>query len=229
MSRAAGLAFAANLVTIGYYLGSDGLVNHIGWYFIASSDDSIAQRSRKLRFLLLCDQQPRMALILFVATGFSYEILAGVSPVPAAYLLAIWAICLLWMVNIWLGFLGGSRAWARRLVDIDVAWRGLLGAVFLGCGAWSLVAAPGFAPAWMALKYALLGALILAGVSVRFLIRALTAAWPRFLIEGSTPRFEAIVRNCLVAASCVVYVLWIVFLVMGWLTVKSFLILSFNE
>ena len=229
MTRTAGVAFAANLVTIGYYLGSDGLVNHIGWYFIRSPGDSIAQRGRKLRFLLLCDQQPRMALILFVATGFSYEILAGMSPVPAAYLPVIWSICLLWIASIWLGFLDESRGWARRLVDIDVAWRGLLGAVFLCGGAWSLLAAPAFAPCWMALKYALLGALILAGVSVRFLIHALTAAWPRFLIEGSTPGFEATVRNCLVAASCVVYVLWIMFLVMGWLTVKSFLILSFNK
>jgi hypothetical protein len=213
------IAFAAHLAVIGYYMGSDLVVNQSTWYFINSTADPVAERSRKLHFLLLCDQHPRMGLILFIATGFTVEILAGLSPLPAAALPWIWIVCGVWFANVWISFLNERKPWGKRLVDIDVGWRFLVGGTFLLTGIWSLVGDGPFEPQWMALKYLLLGTLIAGGVSIRYYVRELAAAWPVFLREGSTPAFEAIVRRTLAGASYVNWGLWAIFITMALLTV----------
>jgi hypothetical protein len=213
------LAYAAHLLVIGYYMGSDLVVNQLTWYFINSSADPVAERSRKLHFLLLCDQHPRMGLILFIATGFTWDTLMGLGPVPAPALPIFWAVCALWFANIWLGFLNERKPWGRRLVNIDVAWRFLVGGALLLGGVLSIGGAGPFGAPWLGWKYALLGVLIAGGVSIRFYVRELAAAWPKFLQEGSTPAFEAIVRRTLAGASYVNWGLWAIFITMAVLTI----------
>lgn len=211
--------FALHLVVIGYYMGADFVVDQWTWYLIKSVKDSPEERGRKFKFLMLCDQHPRMGLILFIATGFSVEALAGLSPLTPGDLWWVWLICVVWFVEVWVSFLNEHTPWGKRMVDGDIVWRYLVGGTFLITGLWSLVGAGPFAPNWMALKYTLLGCLIAGGVSIRFFVRDLAKAWPEFQKIGSTPAFEAIVDQTLFLAMKVNWCLWALFITMAALTI----------
>ncbi len=207
--------FALHMVVIGYYLGSDFVVDQWTWYLITSPKDPPEERGRKLKFLLLCDQHPRMGLILFIATGFSVEALSGVSPLAPQDLWWIWLVGAVWLAEIWVGFLNEHTSWGKRIVDADVYWRYGIGGGFFATGLWSLVGDGPFAPQWMALKYMLLGGLIGGGVSIRFLVRDLVKAWPEFQRTGSTPPFEDTVHRTLFRAMKVNWGLWGIFIAMA--------------
>jgi len=213
------IAFALHMIVIGYYMGSDFVVDQWTWYLIKSHKDPAEERVRKLKFLLVCDQHPRMGLILFIATGFSVEALAGLSPFTPDDLPLVWLVCAVWFAEIWVSFLNERKPWGKRLVDLDIAWRYLVGGAFLVTGAWSLLGEGPFAHDWMALKYFLLGCLIAGGVSIRFFVRDLAKALPGFMQTGSTPEFEAVVDQTLFLAMKVNWGLWALFITMAVLTV----------
>jgi hypothetical protein len=211
--------FALHMIVIGYYMGSDFVVDQWTWYLIKSVKDPADERIRKLKFLLLCDQHPRMGLILFIATGFSVEALAGLSPLAVSDLGWLWLICAVWFAEVWISFLNEYKPWGKRLVDADVVWRYIVGGTFFFSGLWSLVGDGPFVPNWMALKYFLLGCLIAGGVSIRFFVRDLAKALPEFRATGSTPAFEAVIDRTLFLAMKVNWSLWALFIAMAILTI----------
>ncbi len=213
------LAFAVHLIVIGYALGSDFVVNQRSFYLLAASDVTPRERTRLLRSILVSDQHPRMGLILVIATGATFESLLGGSPIGADHLRWVWLIAALWLAEIWISFLYEDQPAGHRLVNADVAWRYLLAAVFVVFGLWSVVADGPFTATWMAIKYLLLGLVIGGGVSVRFCVRALKAAWPDYLAAGSTPAFEATLRRSLARAIYITWSIWGAYLVMTLLTV----------
>jgi hypothetical protein len=207
--------FALHMIVIGYYIGADVVVDQWTWFLIKSAKDPVEERTRKLKFLLLCDQHPRMGLILFIATGFSVEALAGLSPLTAGDLPWLWLICAAWFAEVWISFLNEHTPWGKRIVDADIAWRHLVGGGFLVTGLWSLLGDGPYAPNWMALKYLLLGCLIAGGVSIRFFVRDLARAWPEFIKTGSTPAFEDVIHRTLFTAMKVNWCLWAMFIAMA--------------
>jgi hypothetical protein len=210
---------ALHCAVIGYYMGSDLVVNQSTWYFIRSAANPVRERERQLRFLLLCDQHPRMGLVLFIATGYALEAGDGLWPASSPSVPFVLAVCGLWLANIWTSFLLEAQPLGRRLVDIDVAWRLAVALACVTLGVGSLLGYGPMAEPWMAVKYLLLGMLIGGGVSIRFFVRELRTAWPEFIRQGSTPAFEATVHRTLAGASYVNWVLWALFLTMAWLSV----------
>lgn len=213
------LAFALHLIVTGYTLGSDFVVDQRTFYLLGASDVTPAERSRLLRSILFSDQHPRMGLILFIATGVTFEALLGQSPVAVSQLPFIWLIATLWFIEIWVSFLNEDKAWGHHLVNADVAWRYVLATAFLVVGLWSLLADGPFQSTWVATKYVLLALLIGGGVSVRFCVRALKAAWPEYMARGSTPAFEATLNQSLKRAIFTTWSIWGIYLWVAVLTI----------
>ena len=172
-----------------------------------------------LRSILVSDQHPRMGLILFMATGATFESLLGQSPVSVGLLPWVWVIAAVWFAEIWISFLNEDKPWGHRLVNMDVAWRYLLAAVFFVLALWSLVGDGPLIADWVAWKYLLLAALIGGGVSVRFCVRELQRAWPDYLTTGSTPEFEAILNRSLKRAIYITWSIWVIYGVIALLTI----------
>lgn len=208
------LALMTHMMIVGYTLGSDFVVDQRTFFFMSATEVTPQERGRLLRSLLLSDQHPRMGLILFIATGATVEILDGVSPLGTDALPIVWLICGAWFVEIWVSFLNEGKPWGRTLVTIDMTWRYLIGVFFLLSGIWSLMGNGPYVEGWLGLKYTLLGLLIGGGVTVRFAVRDLQAAWPGYMETGSTPEFETILRRCLNRAIYVTWSIWGLYLVM---------------
>ena len=213
------LAFALHLIVLGYALGADFVVDQRTFYLLGAQDVTPAERGRLLRSILLSDQHPRVGLILLIATGATFEILLGQSPLSAAWLPVVWIVAGLWLAEIWISFLNEAKPWGHQLVNVDVAWRYLLAGVFLVAGVWSLLGSGPLAADWMAWKYVLLGLVIGGGVSVRFCVRALKRAWPAYLEQGSTPEFETILHGSLKQAIYITWSIWGMYVLVGVLTV----------
>ena len=213
------LAFAVHLIVLGYTLGSDFVVDQRTFYLLSAQDVAPVERSRMLRSILVSDQHPRMGLILFMATGATFESLLGQSPVSVDLLPWVWVIAAVWLGEIWISFLNEDKPWGHRLVNLDVAWRYMLAAVFLLLALWSLVGGGPLLADWVAWKYLLLAVLIGGGVSVRFCVRDLQRAWPDYLTTGSTPGFEAILDRSLKRAIYITWSIWIIYGVIALLTI----------
>ncbi len=213
---------ALHLAVIGYYLGSDFVVNQMTFYLIDSGHVTPAQRTRMRRFQLLCDQHPRMGLILFITTGLSYETLSGLTTLPVSWLPWLWLIAAAWLVNIWVGFMlagspVGQLPLGQRLVRTDLYWRYLVVIVILVAGIWSLAGDGPFKPGWLALKYVLLGTLMAGGVAMRISSMPLTAAWADYVTNGPSAAFEAIIAKLQRRAIYLNWCLWALFFSMAWL------------
>lgn len=213
------LAFALHLIILGYTLGSDFVVDQRTFSLLGATDATPAERSRLLRSILVSDQHPRMGLILFIATGITFESLLGQSPIAADLLPLIWLVAALWLAEIWISFLNEDKPWGHQLVNADVTWRYLVAGLFLFTGLWSLLGDGPFDVSWIAWKYLLLGLLIGGGVSVRFCVRALKKAWPDYLEGGGTPEFEAILNQSLKRAIYITWSIWVIYGVIALLTV----------
>ncbi len=207
---------ALHLAVMGYYLGSDVVVNQMTFYLIASSKVTPQQRTRMRRFQLLCDQHPRMGLILFIATGLSYDILQGWTMLPVEWLPWIWIIALLWIANIWAGFLMagspiGQTKLGKTLVQLDLYWRYLMVVAIVGVAGWSLFGDGPVRPKWLALKYLLLGTLMAGGAAMRLWARPLTPAWADYVASGPSPEFEALIGRIQRGAIYLNWFLWCLF------------------
>ena len=188
------------MAVIGYYLGSDFVVNQMTFYLIASKDVTPEVRTRMRRFQLLRDQHPRMGLILFIASGLTLETWQGFTTIPASFLPWLWIICALWLANIWAGFLlAGSpvsdNTLGKRLVQIDLYWRYIVVAVMYVIAIQSLMGNGPFVPMWLGVKYVLLATLMAGGVLMRLSSRPLTAAWGDYAADGDKDVFEAVISR----------------------------------
>lgn len=211
---------ALHLAVVGYYLGSDFVVNQMTFYLIDSGHVTPPQRTRMRRFQLLCDQHPRMGLILFIATGLSYETLSGFTTLPVSALPWLWLIALLWLANIWAGFVlagspVGQSTLGKRLVRLDLYWRYLVVLLILGGGLWSLLGEGPFEPGWLGLKYVLLGTLMAGGVAMRISSMPLVPAWADYMARGPSPEFEAIIGRLQRRAIYLNWGLWALFFAMA--------------
>ena len=155
-----------------------------------------------------------MGLILFIATGYTVEILGGWSSFGLDTIPIIWGICAVWFVEIWVSFMNEAKPWGRWLVTADMIWRYVLAAYFLVTGVWSVLGGGTYPSSWMGMKYALLGVLIGGGVTVRFAVRELQTVWPGYMESGSTPEFEAVLQRCLYRAIYVTWPIWGMYIAM---------------
>lgn len=189
-----------HMAVIGYYLGSDFVVNQMTFYLIASRDVTPETRTRMRKFQLLCDQHPRMGLILFVATGLTLETWQGYTNLSPGFLAALWIVSAVWLVNIWAGFiLAGSPVSAntlgKTLVKIDLYWRYVVVVAIYAVAIWSLVGDGPLLPGWLAFKYILAATLMAGGVLMRLSSRPLTAAWGSYAAGGDKDAFEAVIAR----------------------------------
>lgn len=215
------LALALHMLTVGYSFGSDWVVDQLAFFFTRSSEVTPQYRAKIMRQMLIADQHPRMGMILMIGSGFTYEILAGLSPFGTDMLPIVWAITAIWFIEIWVSFLNEGKSWGHTLVNIDVAWRYLLGGAFLVTGVWSLFGGGFYPSGWMSLKYTLFGLCIGGGVSVRFAVRELQAAWPGYMQNGSTPEFEEILNRCMFRAIYVTWSIWVMYAIMAVLLITQ--------
>lgn len=212
-------ASIAFIAVAGYYMGSDLVVNQMTWTFIAAKDVGFAERNRQWRFLLLCDQHPRIGLILFVALSLTIEVGQGLWPFSAAALPSIWLGAAFWYFCIWMWYWAPKSTADRILTTLDLYWRYIFSTATAALALWSLFGDGPMRENWQAVKWLLVAGLVGGGLIIRYRIIDVFKLWPDYERNGSTPAFEAKLGGALAQASYVNWLLWAIFISMTLLTI----------
>lgn len=198
----------AHIAVLGYWLGSEFVINST--YRYVSYGDTIAfdERSRLMEHVMHVDQHVRYALVLQATLGTALSALLGY--IPGGDPLA-WAAGMLGAL--WLAFVEAvhrlrHRPIGRSLATADRVMRyllmGLLIAIAAGLvgGAWDM-------PTWLRWKLALFAGVMLSGVGIRFALIAHFRTWAVMAREGPTEATNAIIRRTYVRATSVLLILWV--------------------
>jgi len=206
----------AHVLVMGYWLGSELVINALTHYVARATSLSGAERMRLWDFLLDVDQHVRNALIMSVPLGFTLAAMLGLVPISGVGLWALWIFSALWFWFMWMVHWRrkdpAGAAWARW----DWRLRYLLIALFAGGGLWSLLTGWPVAAPWLAWKVLLFAGVMSCGIAVRYYIReAYRSAIPAIAADRATPADNEQFRSLMIKGTWALVVLWVLLFTIG--------------
>ena len=206
----------AHVLVMGYWLGSELVINALTHYIARTTSLSGVERMRLWDFLLDVDQHVRNAMIMSVPLGFTLAAMLGLVPIEGASMWALWIGSALWFWFMWLVHWRRKAPEAVTLARWDWRIRYVLLAFFTGTGAWSLVTGWPYPTHWLALKVLLFAGGMVCGIFVRYYIReAYRSALPAIAADRATAADNAEFRSLMVKATWALVVLWVLLFTIG--------------
>jgi hypothetical protein len=197
----------AHIAVLGYWLGSELVINSTYRYVSRSAGMPFAERDRLMDHVMDVDQHVRYALVL--QAGLGTILGAQYGYLPGGDALA-WSAAVLMIA--WLGLVEvthrrrGTMA-GRKLAAFDrgIRWLGIALLVALALAA--LAGRASLAP-WLAWKLLAFAGVIACGLGIRFALMRFYRTWQVIGREGSSEAREAEIRAVYVQATSVLGLLW---------------------
>lgn len=199
---------AAHIAVLGYWLGSEFVINSTYRYVSYSDKMPFAERSRLMDHVMHVDQHVRYALVLQASLGPAIAALYGYIPGGEATAIGFGVFGALWFAFVELVHRQRHGALGKTLGAIDRGSRYLLMAVLVATaigligGAWPM-------PLWLRWKLALFAGVMMCGVGIRFALIAHFRTWAIMAREGPTDATNAIIKRTYVRATAVLLLLWV--------------------
>jgi hypothetical protein len=204
-----------HVLVMGYWIGSDLVINQLAHYTARSAGMSGPDRGRLWHFLMDVDQHPRNALILSLPLGLTLAAWIGLSPITGGWLVLAWVLSGLWFWQMWATHLQGASALGATLRRLDWWIRYVvIAACVLAGGATLLVGEP-FGARWLGAKVLLFGGVIACGLGIRHYIRKYLEIWPRAVDGSASPADEAALRRNMREATWVLVLLHVLVVAIG--------------
>lgn len=196
------IILAVHTVVLGYWLGSDLVINSEYRFIVHRNDLPVPARDAMMDHLMVVDQHVRYALVLQATLGSM--LLAGLGLFPA---IVAWIAPLAGLA--WLGLVEMAHRLRKSTTGVQLALIDRVVRYAVGAGLIALAFAATDWPLWLRIKLALFAGVIGCGVIIRFrLIRHFTT-WAAIVSEGSTPEREAVLRRTYWRATSVLALLWL--------------------
>lgn len=199
---------AAHIAVLGYWLGSELVINSTYRFFCRATDMPFAQRDRLMDHIMHVDQHVRYALVFQMALGVMLA--AGFGYIPGGNtVMAVAALA----GGGWLTFVEAvhrlrKQPIGRTLAAIDRGSRYVLMAVLIAV-AFSLIGADWALPLWLRWKLAAFAAVMACGVGIRLALVGHFRIWGLMAQDGPTPEREAIIQRTYVRATTILVLLWL--------------------
>ncbi|MDE2618678.1 MAG: hypothetical protein KGL54_00820 [Sphingomonadales bacterium] len=197
-----------HIAVLGYWLGSELVINSTYRYVSYSGDMPFGERQRLMDHVMVVDQHVRYALVL--QAMFGTMLAASYGLVPGGESLVTTAA----VIGVaWLGFVEAvhrlhKTPLGKALAAIDRGSRyglivGLLALAFgLVGGDWAM-------PLWLRLKLGLFAGVMSCGVGIRFALIAHFRTWAVMARDGVTAERNAVIERTYVRATAVLVLLWV--------------------
>lgn len=199
---------AVHIAGLGYWLGSELVINSTYRYVCYRDDMPFAARSRLMDHVMHVDQHVRYALVLQASVGTALAAYLGHIPGGSSLVVAACIVGVAWLVFVELVHRLRHRPIGRQLAAIDRGSRYLLMAVLvlvaigLIGGAWNT-------PGWLRWKLACFAGVIACGVGIRLALIGHFKTWAVMEREGPTDETNAIIRRTYVRATSILILLWV--------------------
>lgn len=209
----------AHIAVLGYWLGSEFVINHTFRYVSWSAGMPFEERDRLMSHVMNVDQHVRYALILQLGLGFSLAALYGFIPGRET---TAWVFLTLMLA--WLGFVEvvhrcRSGGIGDKLALIDRFSRYVLLVALASMGIYGLLSSSSTLPGWLAWKLICFAGVVSSGVGIRISLINYYKVWKKIELEGSTESNERAIRQSYVKATSVLLVLWVFISVIVYLSV----------
>jgi hypothetical protein len=209
-----------HIIVLGYWLGSELVINSTFRYVTRARDLVFAERRRLLDHVMIVDQHVRYALALQFGLGLFLADQMGYLPVApgSTALIVVLAIALLALVEV----THRLRAYpvGATFARIDRYTRVVLTLAFVAaglCGLSGVIPMPG----WFATKIFLFGMAIACGLAIRYSLIAYFDAFARLADNAGDEALEARLWSGYVRSTAILVLLWLVILAITILSVAK--------
>lgn len=198
----------AHIAVLGYWLGSELVINSTYRYVSYADDMPFAARDRLMDHVMVVDQHVRYALVLQAGLGFTIAALYGYVPggERTAWCAAIVAI--FWLAFVEAVHRSRGRSLGKRLAAVDRGMRYVLMAALVAIAV-SVIGSQWPMPGWLRLKLGLFAGVMACGVGIRFALIAHFRTWAIMARDGPTETTNAIIRRTYRRATAVLLLLWV--------------------
>ena len=223
---------AAHVVILGYWLGSELVINSTYRYVCYNERMPFEERSHLMDHVMDVDQHVRYALVLQASLGTTLAALYGY--IPGGDVLATSAAIFgaVWLIFVEIAHRLRKAPNGKTLGSIDIASRYLLIAVFLSVAA-GLIGDNWNMPGWLRVKLALFAGVIACGVGIRFALIAHFKTWAIMARDGQSSETNAIIKKTYVTATSILVLLWIFILAIAvlslWKPSESLAIIVYSK
>ena len=197
-----------HIVVLGYWLGSELVINSTYRYFSWSAALPFPERNRLLDHVMDVDQHVRYAMVLQAGLGTALGAYLGYFPGGETLAICAGIFAALWLVLVETTHRLRKLPRGRKWILLDMTVRYTLILILI---AYALTAAVGetHVPSWLAWELALFAGAIASGLGIRIWLIRLYRSWPRLKAEGSTRELEHEVKYVYVMATATLGMLWI--------------------
>lgn len=199
---------AFHIAVLGYWLGSEFVINSTYRYVSYGDQMPFAERSRLMEHVMHVDQHVRYALVLQATLGTMLAALYGYIPGGDTLAIAAGVVGVAWLAFVELVHRARHGAFGKTLGAFDRRSRyfvmALLVAIALGLigGDWQM-------PLWLRWKLALFACVMMSGVGIRWALLAHFRTWAIMTRDGPTEETNAIIKRTYVRATAVLVLLWV--------------------
>lgn len=200
-----------HIAVLGYWLGSELVINSTYRYVSWSDSMSFAERSRLMNQVMHADQHVRYALLLQAGVGMALAADVGYFPGGETLAWIALAAMVAWLSLVEVTHRRRNTLVGEQLAAVDRALRyiGMLALVVAALGAWKHWPMFQSVPTWLAWKLLCFAFVMSCGIGIRFALMGFFRVWSEIAITGSTPAREKEIRAIYVRASGVLVLLWI--------------------
>ena len=195
-----------HLVGFAYWLGCDLGVFYTS-YVVTDERQPDAVRLVSAKILLALDLVPRMSMTIMPALGTHLAWKMGVLPLDAATVAAVWVVCVAWLGWVIALHRAADGTGKSRLAAFDFAFRVAVAAGLVAAGTAAWLGA-GRIPDWLALKYAIFGAMVAMGLLIRIRLRPFGPAFAALAAGKVTDADNRVIRASLAGTRPYVLAIW---------------------
>lgn len=202
------LVLVAHIAVLGYWLGSELVINSTYRYVSWGAGMPFAERNRLMDHVMDVDQHVRYALLLQATLGTILLALYGYVPggTTLAWIAAGTGVAWLALVEATHRLRGSDLG--RQLAAIDRGIRYLAVAALVAVALFAQQWFPAL-PRWLAWKLVAFAGVIACGLGIRFALMDFYRTWVEIARDGSSDAREARIRRIYVQATSVLGLLWV--------------------
>jgi len=199
----------AHVVVLGYWLGSELVINSTFRYVSWSSGMTFADRDRLMDHVMDADQHVRYALVLQAGIGTALAALYGLFPGGAPLAIGAAVATVSWLALVEATHRLRRTDAGRRLAALDRMIRYALAAAWVALGMAAAGGAIPAMPAWLGWKLVAFAGVIACGLGIRFALMVFYRTWDEVARQGTNEERERAIRATYVRATRLLGLLWL--------------------
>lgn len=209
-----------HIAVLGYWLGSELVINSTYRLVCYSSDMPFAERDRMMDHVMHVDQHVRYALVLQASLGAMLAVSYGFVPGGQAMVIAIGILGAGWLFFVEAAHRLRKKPVGSLLARIDRWSRYVLIALLLAV-AMGLIGDAWPIPNWLRWKLAAFLGVIASGVGIRFALISHFRVWADMSTGDVLPEHDNVIKKTYVRATSILVLLWVFIAAAAYLSVAK--------